>query len=182
MLWPSDYRAMRAILPLLVVPLLLALAGLQLGELGQHSSRLRLPGHLRRPVQQQAGLQSQGQPDVPLRVQPDLVAAGRTRVHLLAPSGPRYGPDLTASMSLLDAIRRDQAELEALRHDLHAHPELGLEERRTAEIVARKLESWGIEVHRGVGRTGVVGVLRARVRQSRRSGCGPTWTRCRCRR
>ncbi len=63
-------------------------------------------------------------------------------------------------MSLVEAIRRDQAELEAIRHDLHAHPELGMEEHRTADIVARKLESWGIEVHRGVGRTGVVGVLR----------------------
>ena len=64
-------------------------------------------------------------------------------------------------MTAIEAIRRDQAEFEAIRHDLHAHPELGLEEHRTADIVARKLESWGIEVHRGVGRTGVVGVLRA---------------------
>ena len=59
------------------------------------------------------------------------------------------------------AIAGDQQELEAIRHDLHAHPELGLEEHRTADIVAQKLESWGIEVHRGVGRTGVVGVLRS---------------------
>jgi amidohydrolase len=63
-------------------------------------------------------------------------------------------------MSPLDAIRRDHAELTAIRRDFHAHPELGMEEHRTAEIVARKLESWGIEVHRGIGRTGVVGVLR----------------------
>jgi hippurate hydrolase len=63
-------------------------------------------------------------------------------------------------MSPLDAIRRDQAELTAIRQDFHAHPELGMTEHRTAEIVARKLESWGIEVHRGVGVTGVVGVLR----------------------
>jgi hippurate hydrolase len=63
-------------------------------------------------------------------------------------------------MSPLDAIRRDHADLTAIRRDFHAHPELGMEEHRTAEIVARKLESWGIEVHRGVGRTGVVGVLR----------------------
>ena len=65
-------------------------------------------------------------------------------------------------MSTIDAIRRDHAMLTEIRHDLHAHPELGLEEHRTAEIVARKLESWGIEVHRGVGKTGVVGVLRGR--------------------
>ncbi|MCQ4162347.1 M20 family metallopeptidase [Roseomonas sp. GC11] len=65
-------------------------------------------------------------------------------------------------MSALDHIRRYHAELTALRQDLHAHPELGLEEHRTAAIVAEKLESWGIEVHRGIGRTGVVGVVRGR--------------------
>ena len=64
-------------------------------------------------------------------------------------------------MSAIDAIRRDQDALVAIRHDIHAHPELGMEEHRTAELVARKLEEWGIEVHRGVGGTGVVGVLRA---------------------
>jgi amidohydrolase len=63
-------------------------------------------------------------------------------------------------MSAFDAIRAYQDELTAIRRDLHAHPELGLEEYRTADIVARKLEEWGIEVHRGVGKTGVVGVLR----------------------
>ncbi len=64
-------------------------------------------------------------------------------------------------MSPVEAIRRDQTALESLRHDIHAHPELGLEEHRTADLVARALEGWGIEVHRGIGRTGVVGVLRA---------------------
>ena len=63
-------------------------------------------------------------------------------------------------MSPLDAIRRDHAELTAIRRDIHAHPELGMEEHRTAARVADLLESWGIEVHRGVGKTGVVGVLR----------------------
>jgi len=62
--------------------------------------------------------------------------------------------------SPLDRARSYQAELAAIRQDIHAHPELGLEEHRTAEIVARKLEEWGIEVHRGIGVTGVVGVLR----------------------
>jgi len=47
------------------------------------------------------------------------------------------------------------------RQDLHAHPELGFQETRTAGLVARRLESWGIEVHRGIGKTGVVGVLSA---------------------
>ncbi|MFC3127547.1 M20 aminoacylase family protein [Pseudoroseomonas globiformis] len=64
-------------------------------------------------------------------------------------------------MSIVDCIRRNHAELTDIRRDLHAHPELGLEEHRTAEIVARKLEEYGVdEVHRGVGTTGVVGVLR----------------------
>ena len=52
-------------------------------------------------------------------------------------------------------------ELIALRHDLHAHPELGFEEIRTSEIVADRLESWGVTVHRGLGETGVVGSLSA---------------------
>ncbi len=51
--------------------------------------------------------------------------------------------------------------LTVVRRDLHAHPELGFAEHRTSAIVAELLESWGIEVHRAVGRTGVVGVLRA---------------------
>jgi hippurate hydrolase len=64
-------------------------------------------------------------------------------------------------MPIIDHICRSHDELAAIRQDLHAHPELGMEEHRTAQLVARKLEEWGIEVHRGVGGTGVVGVLRA---------------------
>ncbi|WP_210712639.1 M20 aminoacylase family protein [Pseudomonas sp. MWU349] len=52
------------------------------------------------------------------------------------------------------------SDLRAIRQDIHAHPELGFEENRTAALVARSLEEWGYEVHTGVGRTGVVGVLR----------------------
>jgi hippurate hydrolase len=48
----------------------------------------------------------------------------------------------------------------ALRHDLHAHPELGFEEVRTADIIARELAEAGIAVTRGLGRTGVVGTLK----------------------
>ena len=51
-------------------------------------------------------------------------------------------------------------ELTAWRQDLHAHPELGFEEHRTSELVARKLASWGIEVTRGIAGTGLVGTLR----------------------
>ena len=64
------------------------------------------------------------------------------------------------SKAALDRARTYQPELVAIRHDIHAHPELGLQEVRTADLVAKKLEEWGIEVHRGVGVTGVVGVLR----------------------
>jgi hippurate hydrolase len=52
-----------------------------------------------------------------------------------------------------------QAEMTAWRRDIHAHPELGFEERRTADLVASQLQSFGIEVHRGIGKTGLVGVL-----------------------
>jgi amidohydrolase len=64
------------------------------------------------------------------------------------------------SQSHIDRARSYQDELVAIRHDIHAHPELGLQEVRTADLVAKKLEEWGIEVHRNVGVTGVVGVLR----------------------
>lgn len=53
------------------------------------------------------------------------------------------------------------AELSEIRHDIHANPELGLETHRTADIVAKLLESWGIEVHRMVDGAAVVGVLRS---------------------
>ncbi|WP_255581789.1 M20 aminoacylase family protein [Cupriavidus sp. AU9028] len=52
-----------------------------------------------------------------------------------------------------------RAELEAIRHAIHQHPELGFEEHRTAELVAQRLERWGYRVTRGVGGTGVVGTL-----------------------
>jgi hippurate hydrolase len=53
-------------------------------------------------------------------------------------------------------------ELTAIRRDLHAHPELGMEEVRTAGLVATHLRDWGLDVTEGVGNTGVVGTLRGR--------------------
>ena len=53
-----------------------------------------------------------------------------------------------------------QAELTRIRRDIHAHPELAYEEHRTSDMVAAKLAEWGLEVHRGLGKTGVVGTLR----------------------
>jgi hippurate hydrolase len=63
-------------------------------------------------------------------------------------------------MNLIDGIVRHRAEIQAIRRDIHAHPELRFEERRTADLVAAKLSEWGVEVHRGLGGTGVVGVIR----------------------
>ena len=64
-------------------------------------------------------------------------------------------------MQSIPRLREYHDELTAWRRDIHAHPELGFEERRTAGIVAERLAGFGIEVHRGVGKTGVVGVLKA---------------------
>jgi amidohydrolase len=64
-------------------------------------------------------------------------------------------------MPIIPEVLDHLDELTAIRHDIHAHPELGFEEERTADIVATKLAEFGYEVHRGVGRTGVVGRLRA---------------------
>src|SRR3954449_13487209 len=65
-------------------------------------------------------------------------------------------------MPNIDRIDAFADELTAIRRDLHAHPEIGFEEGRTSGIVAEKLKAWGIEVHRGLGRTGVVGVLKGK--------------------
>jgi hippurate hydrolase len=62
-------------------------------------------------------------------------------------------------MTALDRISGFANDLVTWRHDFHAHPEIGFEEERTSAIVAEKLASWGIAVHRGIGKTGVVGVL-----------------------
>ncbi|WP_018410562.1 M20 aminoacylase family protein [Methyloversatilis thermotolerans] len=67
---------------------------------------------------------------------------------------------MTAHHPLIGALESRHARWSGLRRDLHAHPELAFEENRTAAIVARTLRAAGIEVHEGIGRTGVVGVLR----------------------
>ena len=63
-------------------------------------------------------------------------------------------------MKIAPEIAADLPFLTELRRDLHAHPELGFEEERTSGIVAALLEEAGIAVHRGLGKTGVVGTLR----------------------
>ncbi|MCP8937309.1 M20 family metallopeptidase [Alsobacter sp. SYSU M60028] len=63
-------------------------------------------------------------------------------------------------MTVIDRIAAFHDDLAALRRDFHAHPEIGFEEHRTSDIVAAKLAEYGVEVHRNIGGTGVVGVLR----------------------
>ncbi|MDH2380529.1 M20 family metallopeptidase [Bradyrhizobium sp. CER78] len=73
-------------------------------------------------------------------------------------------------MPTIERIDSFADELTAIRRDLHAHPEIGFEEVRTSGIVAEKLTSWGIEVHRGLGGTGVVGVLKGKGNGTRKIG------------
>ena len=63
-------------------------------------------------------------------------------------------------MRLIESILAEAASIAELRRDIHAHPELSFEEERTSDLIARQLAQWGIEVHRGIGRTGVVGVVK----------------------
>ena len=67
----------------------------------------------------------------------------------------------SATMNLIDPLPEFQSELQRIRRDIHAHPELCYEEQRTADVVAQKLTDWGIPVLRGMGRTGVVGIIKA---------------------
>ncbi len=113
------------------------------GQLRRHSRHGRLP------VLHRAGLradQPRGRPHV---LRGRSAAAGRA---------PGAGGQLTMRPS--EHIGLWQDEFTAIRHDLHAHPELGFEEHRTARVVQQKLAALGIEHHVGIGQTGVVGVIR----------------------
>ncbi|MEB0029654.1 M20 aminoacylase family protein [Undibacterium sp. RTI2.1] len=63
-------------------------------------------------------------------------------------------------MHLIDPILQFHTELQQIRRDIHAHPELSFEEHRTSDVVAHKLQEWGIPVIRGLGTTGVVGIIK----------------------
>ena len=63
-------------------------------------------------------------------------------------------------MKIIDSLVTEAAGIAALRRDIHAHPELCFEEQRTADLVAHKLTEWGIPIHRGLGTTGVVGIVK----------------------
>ncbi len=64
-------------------------------------------------------------------------------------------------MKTIDSIVTQAASIAAIRRDIHAHPELCFQEMRTADVVASKLTEWGIPIHRGMGVTGVVGIVKA---------------------
>ena len=63
-------------------------------------------------------------------------------------------------MKIIDSIVTQSASIAAIRRDIHAHPELCFQEVRTADLVAAKLTEWGIPIHRGLGTTGVVGIVK----------------------
>jgi amidohydrolase len=63
-------------------------------------------------------------------------------------------------MHLIDSILSDAAAVAAIRRDLHAHPELCFEEQRTSDVIAKALTDFGIPIHRGMGKTGVVGIVK----------------------
>ena len=70
-------------------------------------------------------------------------------------------PVVPPSLVLPELLVQSEA-MRVLRRDLHAHPELCFQEERTSDVIARTLSAWGIEVHRGLGKTGVVGVIEGR--------------------
>jgi len=69
----------------------------------------------------------------------------------------------------IERIRSYHRELTAVRRDIHAHPELAFQESRTSGLVADKLAGWGIEVHRGLAKTGIVGVIPGKKKASGRA-------------
>ena len=73
-------------------------------------------------------------------------------------------------MKILEPFLNWQAEIQAIRRDIHAHPELAYEENRTADVVAQSLEKWGIPIHRGLGGTGVVGIIKGKIAGTRAIG------------
>ncbi|HXR18473.1 MAG TPA: M20 aminoacylase family protein [Steroidobacteraceae bacterium] len=63
-------------------------------------------------------------------------------------------------MQLIKPILTEAPAMQSLRRDIHAHPELSFQEQRTSDLIAKTLTSWGIPVHRGLGTTGVIGIVK----------------------
>src|SRR5689334_1386889 len=79
----------------------------------------------------------------------------RTELRERWPGGHSMNRSILAVMSDL------AQEMRAIRRDIHRHPELAYDEWRTSALIAERLRAWGIEVHERIGKTGLVGVLRA---------------------
>jgi amidohydrolase len=68
---------------------------------------------------------------------------------------------MTLPTTLLEPIVTQANAFATVRRDIHAHPELGFEEQRTSDLVANLLTEWGIPIHRGLGKTGVIGIIKS---------------------
>ena len=73
-------------------------------------------------------------------------------------------------MKILEPFLNWQTEIKTVRRDIHAHPELAYQETRTADIVAQSLTDWSIPIHRGLGGTGVVGIIKGQTDSGRAIG------------
>lgn len=73
-------------------------------------------------------------------------------------------------MKLLPEILESAEVIQAIRRDIHAHPELCFKEQRTSDVIAKQLQLWGIEIHRGLGKTGVVGIIPGNLGEGRKIG------------
>jgi hippurate hydrolase len=92
---------------------------------------------------------------------PDRYSQHASRIFMNAPAEKLTAP--------VEAIRGYHAELRTIRRDIHAHPELAFQESRTSDLVAARLAAWGIEVHRGLAKTGLVGVIKGKKTASGRA-------------
>ena len=63
-------------------------------------------------------------------------------------------------MQVIESILADAAQISALRRDIHAHPELCFQEGRTSDLIAKQLTEWGVPIHRGMGKTGIVAIFK----------------------
>lgn len=75
-------------------------------------------------------------------------------------------------MKLLEPFLQWQNDIKAIRRDIHAHPELAYQEVRTADLVAKLLTDWGIEIDRGMGGTGVVGIIQGNLPHDKNNAIG----------
>jgi hippurate hydrolase len=73
-------------------------------------------------------------------------------------------------LKLLEPFLSWQDDMKAIRRDIHAHPELAYQETRTADVVAKCLTNWSIPIDRGLGGTGVVGIIKGKTDSGRAIG------------